>query len=98
MGLLFSVATGVSMFRRPLVGGSGMIRAAHGILGGTGTILGPFLGAAIILGIRNWVSGYVVWWTSVMGLVFIATVLWAPDGIVGLVNRLRAARARRKAS
>jgi hypothetical protein len=24
-----------------------------------------------------------------MGIVFIATILWAPDGIVGFVNRLR---------
>ncbi len=62
-----------------------------GILGGTATIVGPFLGAAIILGIRNWVSGYVGWWTAVMGAVFVATVLWAPQGIVGLA---RAARRR----
>jgi len=69
-----------------------------GILGGTGTILGPFIGAAIILGIRNWVSGYVVWWTSVMGLVFIATVLWAPHGLLGLVRELRGRSAARRVS
>jgi branched-chain amino acid transport system permease protein len=61
-----------------------------GILGGTGTILGPFLGAAIILGIRNWVSAYVAWWTAVMGVVFIVTVLWAPQGLLGLVRQRRA--------
>jgi branched-chain amino acid transport system permease protein len=69
-----------------------------GILGGTGTILGPFIGAAIILGIRNWVSGYVGWWTSVMGLVFIATVLWAPHGLLGLVREMRGRSAARRAS
>src|SRR4030095_6581448 len=69
-----------------------------GILGGTGTILGPFIGAAIILGIRNWVSGYVVWWTSLMGLVFIATVLWAPHGLLGLVREMRGRSAVRRAS
>lgn len=61
-----------------------------GILGGTGTVLGPFLGAAIMLGIRNWVSGYVGWWTAVMGAVFIATVLWAPHGLLGLWRQARA--------
>lgn len=61
-----------------------------GILGGTGTVLGPFLGAAIMLGIRNWVSGYVAWWTAVMGAVFIATVLWAPHGLLGLWRQARA--------
>jgi branched-chain amino acid transport system permease protein len=67
-----------------------------GILGGTGTILGPFIGAAIILGIRNWVSGYVGWWTAVMGLVFIATVLWAPHGLLGLVREMGGRSAARR--
>jgi branched-chain amino acid transport system permease protein len=60
-----------------------------GILGGTGTIVGPLAGAAVILGIRNWVSAYLIWWTAVMGIVFIATVLWAPQGLVGLGRRVR---------
>ena len=60
------------------------------IIGGTGTILGPFLGAGIILGLRNWVSGFVEQYTAIIGLVFIVAVLWAPDGIVGLSRRLRA--------
>lgn len=65
------------------------------IIGGTGTLAGPFIGSAIILGLRNWVSGYVELHASIMGLVFIATVLWAPDGLMGLAARL-AARARAK--
>lgn len=64
-----------------------------GILGGTGTILGPFIGAAVMLGVRNWVSAYVGWWSAVLGLVFIVTVLWAPHGIVGLARRLGERRA-----
>jgi branched-chain amino acid transport system permease protein len=59
-----------------------------GILGGSGTILGPLVGAAVILAIRNWVSGFVGWWTAMMGLVFIVTVLWAPQGLVGMIRRL----------
>lgn len=65
-----------------------------GILGGSGTIVGPFLGAAIILGIRNWVSGYLLWWTALMGIVFIATVLWAPQGLMGLLRQAAERRAR----
>ncbi|MEE9269399.1 MAG: branched-chain amino acid ABC transporter permease [Candidatus Krumholzibacteria bacterium] len=64
------------------------------IIGGTGTIFGPFIGSAIILVIRNYVSGFLVQWMTVMGLVFIATVLWAPDGLLGLARRYRARRAR----
>lgn len=58
------------------------------ILGGTGTILGPFLGSAIILALRNWVSSFLEHYNTVLGIVFIATVLWAPHGVVGLVQRL----------
>src|SRR5262245_38571689 len=59
------------------------------IVGGTGTVLGPFLGSAIILGLRNWVSSFFEFYAAVLGIVFIATVLWAPGGIVGLARRLR---------
>ena len=54
------------------------------IVGGSGTIIGPFLGSGIVLGLRNWVSSFFELHAAVMGLVFIATILWAPDGIVGL--------------
>jgi branched-chain amino acid transport system permease protein len=60
------------------------------IVGGSGTVIGPFLGAAIILGLRNWVSGFFELYAAALGAVFIATVLWAPDGIMGLAGRLRA--------
>jgi branched-chain amino acid transport system permease protein len=60
------------------------------IVGGTGTILGPFLGSGIILVLRNWVSGFFHYYTAVLGIVFIVTVLFAPQGIMGLVARWRA--------
>ena len=64
--------------------------ALMAIIGGTGTIVGPFIGSIIILWLRNWVSSFFELYASVMGLVFIAAVLWAPQGVVGLVGRLRA--------
>lgn len=57
------------------------------IVGGSGTIIGPFIGAGIFLGLRNWVSSFFEMHTAVMGVVFVATVLWAPSGIVGLASR-----------
>lgn len=68
--------------------------ALMAILGGTGTIAGPFIGSAIILGLRNWVSGFFEVYATVMGIVFIVTVLWAPEGLVGLAARLRRRAAR----
>lgn len=64
--------------------------ALMAIVGGTGTLAGPFIGSAIILGLRNWVSSFFELYAAIMGIVFIVTVLWAPDGIVGLAARLRA--------
>lgn len=66
--------------------------ALMAIVGGSGTIAGPFLGAALILGLRNWVSSFFELYATVIGVVFIATVLWAPGGIVGLLERARTRR------
>jgi len=70
--------------------------ALMAIVGGTGTIIGPFIGAGVLLGLRNWVSSFVEMHHAIMGAVFIATVLWAPDGLVGLAGRIRARLARKK--
>ncbi len=59
------------------------------IVGGTGTNVGPFIGAGVVLALRNWVSSFFEMHHAIMGVVFIVTVLWAPDGLVGLAGRLR---------
>lgn len=53
------------------------------ILGGTGTLLGPLVGAAIVIGAEYWLSSYVERWATVLGVVFIVVVLFARRGIVG---------------
>ena len=68
--------------------------ALMAIVGGSGTILGPFIGSGIILGIRNYVSAYVTQWATLMGIVFILTVIFAPQGVMGLVRRFRSRRNR----
>ncbi len=59
------------------------------LVGGTGTIIGPFIGSAIILGIRYWVSAFTGHWMIVMGAVFIVTMMWTPDGVLGVIRRIR---------
>ena len=44
---------------------------------------------------RNWGSSFVEMHHAVMGVVFIATVLWAPQGLMGLARGL-AARLQQK--
>jgi len=57
------------------------------ILGGVGTVLGPLVGAGLVVGAESWLSSYVERWPTVLGVVFIAVVLFAPRGVVGSVRR-----------
>jgi branched-chain amino acid transport system permease protein len=57
------------------------------ILGGAGTLVGPALGAAVIVGLENIISGYTERWVLVLGVIYVLVTLWAPGGLVGLARR-----------
>jgi branched-chain amino acid transport system permease protein len=52
------------------------------ISGGTATLLGPIVGAAIVVIMKNVVSAYVERWNLVLGLIFIAIISFMPEGLV----------------
>jgi len=56
------------------------------IVGGTGTLSGPIVGAAVIRLLPNFASSYTERWETLLGLVFIMFVLFAPKGIIGLLR------------
>jgi branched-chain amino acid transport system permease protein len=58
------------------------------IAGGSGTLGGPVVGAALVLLLKNYVSAYVERWNMLLGLVFLFIVLVMPAGIVPGVTRL----------
>jgi branched-chain amino acid transport system permease protein len=62
------------------------------IAGGAGTLLGPLVGAVIVVLLKNVVSAYVTRWVLLLGLVFVAIVLFMPDGLVPGIERLRSRR------
>lgn len=66
------------------------------IAGGPGTLVGPVLGAALVVLMKNLASAYIDRWTMVLGIVFVLIVLYVPGGIVAglsrLARRVRAAR------
>ncbi len=64
------------------------------IVGGVGTLFGSFIGAAAIILLENTVSWYTDRWQSVLGLVFIFTMIFAPEGILGGLRRLAASKGR----
>lgn len=64
------------------------------ILGGAGTLLGPALGAAVIVYLENAISAQTERWLTVLGLIYVAVTLFAPAGLMGLVRgRLRGGAA-----
>lgn len=58
------------------------------IAGGSGTLAGPIVGAAIVILLKNYVSGYVERWNMLMGFVFVVIVVFMPEGVVPGVKRL----------
>ena len=51
------------------------------LVGGPGTLLGPILGAAVIVLLSNFISIYTERWVLILGLIYVATILYAPKGI-----------------
>jgi branched-chain amino acid transport system permease protein len=58
------------------------------IAGGSGTLAGPAVGAALVLLLKNYVSAYLERWNMLLGLVFVFIVLVMPAGIVPGFGRL----------
>ncbi len=58
------------------------------ILGGAGTVLGPVVGAGLVVFLRNLVSAYTQRWMLILGVVFVLTVMYAPGGVASGVDRI----------
>ncbi|MBA3517044.1 MAG: branched-chain amino acid ABC transporter permease [Rhizobiales bacterium] len=56
------------------------------ILGGIGTIFGPMIGAAIVIGMQNYLAEFGAWVTVIQGVVFVICVLLFRKGIVGVIG------------
>ncbi len=52
------------------------------IAGGTGTLLGPIAGAALVVVMKNVASAYIERWNFVLGAIFVAIVVFMPEGLV----------------
>jgi branched-chain amino acid transport system permease protein len=63
------------------------------VLGGSGTLYGPMLGAAAFTLVERQLSTVLPWWRLLLGTLFVAVVLVLPKGLVSLPARLRELRA-----
>jgi branched-chain amino acid transport system permease protein len=62
------------------------------ILGGAGTLIGPAVGATLIVLLENLISTYTERWVTVLGIIYVLVALLAPNGIAGLIASLRKQR------
>jgi branched-chain amino acid transport system permease protein len=58
------------------------------IAGGPATLLGPIVGSAIVVIMKNVASAYIERWNFVLGVIFVTIVMFMPEGLVPGARRL----------
>jgi len=58
------------------------------ILGGIGTLFGPVLGAAALIGLETALAGWTEHWMVILGPILVAIVLFARRGLLGVLGDL----------
>ncbi len=56
------------------------------VIGGTGILFGPVVGAVLFLLLEEWLSGFSVYWHLILGLMLIALVVFGKGGVHGLLS------------
>ncbi len=68
------------------------------LIGGVGTLLGPIVGAVIVVTLQREFAGYGAWVIVIQGAAFVLCVLFLRKGVVGTLEDWLARRANRKRS
>jgi len=65
-------------------------------VGGRATLVGPIIGAFIVNGAKSWLTvSFPEYWLYFLGALFIVVTLFMPQGVVGLVKKLRGGKGER---
>ena len=81
----FAVSTSIMMYLMVVVGGAGYF-------------FGPLLGAAVGVLLPEWLRFAQAWYLFIFGVAVVVLMLWLPDGLLSVPDRLRARRLARQAS
>jgi branched-chain amino acid transport system permease protein len=81
----FSVGTSIMMYLMVVVGGPGYF-------------FGPVIGAAVGVLLPEWLRFAQAWYLFVFGTMVIVLMLWLPDGLLSIPDRIKARRQAREAS
>jgi branched-chain amino acid transport system permease protein len=68
------------------------------VVGGPGYFFGPLLGSAVGVLLPEWLRFAQAWYLFVFGSAVVVLMLWLPDGLLSIPDRIKARRLAREAS
>ena len=68
------------------------------VVGGAGYFFGPLLGAAVGVLLPEWLRFAQAWYLFVFGAAVVVLMIWLPDGLLSIPDRIKARRQSREAS
>lgn len=82
----------------PFTVGASIMMYLMVVVGGPGYFFGPLLGSAVGVLLPEWLRFAQAWYLFVFGVAVILLMLWLPDGLLSIPDRLRAKRLAKEAS
>ena len=82
----------------PFTVGASIMMYLMVVVGGPGYFFGPMLGSAVGVLLPEWLRFAQAWYLFVFGAAVVVLMLWLPDGLLSIPERMRAKRQAREAS
>jgi len=82
----------------PFAVGASIMMYLMVVVGGPGYFFGPLLGSAVGVLLPEWLRFAQAWYLFVFGVAVVLLMLWLPDGLLSIPDRLKARRQARAAS
>jgi branched-chain amino acid transport system permease protein len=82
----------------PFAVGASIMMYLMVVVGGAGYFFGPLVGAAVGVLLPEWLRFAQGWYLFVFGSAVVMLMLWLPDGLLSIPDRLKARRQAREAS
>jgi len=82
----------------PFTVGASIMMYLMVVVGGPGYFLGPVLGSAVGVVLPEWLRFAQAWYLFIFGAAVVVLMIWLPDGLLSIPDRIAARRASREAS
>jgi branched-chain amino acid transport system permease protein len=82
----------------PFTVGASIMMYLMVVVGGPGYFLGPLLGSAVGVILPEWLRFAQAWYLFVSGSAVVLLMIWLPDGLLSIPDRIKAKRQAREAS